>query len=124
MDITDITEADLQDVIIAPIIFEEYKNQVTKRMENGQNIHILAIHASSVFQDFENFLTTQIDLIEDDIKLVLEEYNSSFVTYELDPGIYNYKDLAIALFNILQHEYPSSNSEILIRLDDITRKTK
>ena len=28
------------------------------------------------------------------------------------------------MFNILQHEHPSSNSEIFIRLDDITRKTK
>ena len=28
------------------------------------------------------------------------------------------------MFNILQLEYPSSNSKILIRLDDITRKTE
>ena len=28
------------------------------------------------------------------------------------------------MFNILQLEYPSSDSKILIRLDDITRKTK
>ena len=87
-------------------------------------MNILAIYTSSVFQDFENFLRTQIDLVESDIKLVLDEYNSSFVTYKLNPGIYTYKDLAIALFNILQHEFPSSNSEILITLDDITRKTK
>ena len=28
------------------------------------------------------------------------------------------------MFNILQHEYPSSDSEIHIRLDDVTKKTK
>ena len=87
-------------------------------------MNILSIFTRSVFQDFESFLRTQIDLVESDIKLVLDEYNSTFVTHEIGPGIYTYKDLSIALFNILQQEYPSSNSEILIRLDDITRKTK
>ena len=76
--IEDITATDLQDDIIAPIIIEEYNEQVTKRMNDGQYMNILAIHTSSVFQDFESFLRTRIDLIEDDIKLVLDEYNSSF----------------------------------------------
>ena len=124
LDIEDITAADLQDDIIGPIIVEEYKEQVTKRMNDEQYMNILAIYTRSVFQDFESFLRTQIDLVEDDIKLVLDEYNSNFVTYELVPGIYRYRDMAEALYNILESEYPSSGSEILIRLDDITRKTK
>ena len=124
LDISDITPKDLQDDIIAPIIIEEYKEQVTKRMNDEQYMKILAIYTSSVFQDFESFLRTQIDLVEDDIKLVLDEYNSNFITYELAPGIYSYRDIAEAVFYILQSDYPQSNSEILIRLDDITRKTK
>ena len=87
LDISDITDADLQDDIIAPIIIEEYKKQVTKRMKDGQYMNILSIYTSSVFQDFESFLRTQIDLVEDDIKLVLDEYNSSFITHDLEPGI-------------------------------------
>ena len=122
MDISDITASDLQDDIIAPIIIEKYKEQVTKRMTDEQYMNILAIYTSSVFQDFESFLRTQIDLVEDDIKLVLDEYNSSFITYELEPGIYSYSEISEALFYILQSEYPQSDSEILIRLDDITRK--
>ena len=86
--IEDITAEDLQDDIIGPIIIEEYEEQVTKRMNDEQYMNILAINTSSVFQDFESFLRTQIDLIEDDVKLVLDEYNSSFITCELDPGIY------------------------------------
>ena len=124
LDISDITAADLQDDLRGPIFIEEYREQVTKRRKDGQYMKILAIYTSSVFQVFESFLRTQIDLVEDDIKLVLDEKSSSSVTYEVDPGIYTYKDLSKALFNILQHEYPSSDSEILIRLDDITRKTK
>ena len=124
LDIEDITAEDLQDEIIGPIIIEEYNEQVTKRMNDEQYMNILAIYTRSVFQDFESFLRTQIDLVEDDIKLVLDEYNSNFKTYELTPGIYTYRDIAEALYYILQDEYPNSSSQILIRLDDITRKTK
>ena len=123
LDIEDITAEDLQDEIIGPIIIEEYKEQVTKRMKDEQYMNIIAIYTSSVYQDFESFLRTQIDLIEDDVKLVLDEYNSSFITYELEPGIYSYRDISEALFYILQSEYPQSGSEILIRLDNVTRKT-
>ena len=122
--IENITAEDLQDDIIGPIIIEEYEEQVTKRMNDEQYMNILAIYIRSVFQDFESFLRTQIDLVEGDIKLVLDEYNSNFVTYELAPGIYSYRDIAEALYYILQSEYPSSGSEIFIRLDDITGKTK
>ena len=102
MDISDITAADLQDDLIGPIIFDEYREQVTKRMKDDQYMNILARYTSSVFQDFESYLRTQIDLVEDDIKFVLDEYSSSFITYELDPGVYTLKDISEALFNILQ----------------------
>ena len=36
LDISDITATDLQDDVIGPIIIEEYKKQVTKRMEDEQ----------------------------------------------------------------------------------------
>ena len=122
--IEDITATDLQDEIIAPIIIDEYRKQVTKRMEDGQYMNILAIYTSSVFQVFESFLRTQIDLVGDDIKLVLDEYNSSFITYQLQLGIYTFKDISEALFNILQTEYPGPSNVIDIEYDDITMKTK
>ena len=55
LDIEDITAEDLQDDIIGPIIIEEYKEQVTKRMNDEQYMNILAIYTRSVFQDFESF---------------------------------------------------------------------
>ena len=124
LDIEDITAEDLQDEIIAPIIIEEYKKQVTKRMKDDGYMNIVAGYVSSVFQDFESYLRTEVDLVQDDVKLVLDEYNSSFVTYELDPGIYTFKDISEALFNILQSEYPGSSNVIDIEFDDITMKTK
>ena len=124
LDIEDITAEDLQDEIIAPIIIKEYNEQVTKRMNDDGYMDILARYTSSVFQDFESFLRTQIDFVEDDINLVLEEYNSNFITCGLDPGIYTFKDISEALFNILQTEYPGPSNVIIIESDDITGKTK
>ena len=93
-------------------------------MEDVGYMNILTGYPRSVFQDFGSYLRTEIDLVEDDIRLVLDKYNSFFITYLLDPGIYNFKDLSEALFNALQHEYPESSSEIAIEFDDIPGKTK
>ena len=124
LDLEDITVEDLQDEIIAPIIIKEYNEQVTKRMNDDGYMDILARYTSSVFQDFESFLRTEVDLVEDDIKLVLDEYNSSFITYELDPGIYSFKDISEALFSILQSDCPGDCNVIVIEYDDINMKTK
>ena len=80
MDIQDITAFDLQDDTIAPIIIEEYREQVTKRMEDVGYMNTLSGYPRPVPQDLESYLRTEIDLVEDDIKLVLDEYISSFFT--------------------------------------------
>ena len=60
-------------------------------MKDDKYMNIVAGFVSSVFQDFESYLRTEVDSIEDDIKLVLDEYMSSFITYELQRGIYTLK---------------------------------
>ena len=124
LDISDITAEDLQDDIIAPIIIKEFEEQVTKRMEDGGYMNIFASYVSSVFQDFESYIRTEVDLVEDDIKLVLDEYNSNFNTYELTPGIYTFKDISEALYNLIQSEYPGGGNVIVIEYVDIKMKTK
>ena len=84
---------------------------------------ILAVYNSSIFQDFENFPRTQFDSIKDDFGSVLDEYNSSFILYELQPGIYTFKDLSEVFFNVLQPEYEVISNSIDIEFDDITMKT-
>ena len=73
MDISDITDADLQDDIKCPYIIEEYREQTTKRMEDVGYMNKLGGYRNSVFQDFESYLRTEIDLAEDDIRLVLHK---------------------------------------------------
>ena len=114
----------LQDDIIGPIIFKEDREQVTKRMEDGQYMLSLSGYTRSKIEDFEKYLRTEVDLVEDDIRLVLDKYNSSFLTYEFQSGIYTFKDLSEAFFNILQLENLASSSEIVIEFDDINKKTK
>ena len=48
LDIENITAADLQDDLIAPIIIEEYRKQVTKRMKDDKYMNILAGYVSFV----------------------------------------------------------------------------
>ena len=93
-------------------------------MEDAGYMIILAGYHSSVFQDFQSYFRTEYGLVEDDIRLVLDKEISSFITYELQPGIYIFKDLSEALLNILQLEYTASSCEIVMEFDDMTRKIK
>ena len=90
LNISDITAIELQDEIIAPNIIEEYSEKVTKRMKDDNNMHILSRYIRSIFQEFEIYPRTEVDFVEDDIRLVLNECNSGFITYELQPGIYTF----------------------------------
>ena len=122
--ISEITASDLEDDIIGPIIIDEYREQVTKRMKDDKYMEILAGYTRSVFQDFESYLRRKVDLVEDDVKLVLDEYNSSFITYELDLVVYTFKDISEALLKILQPEYDGYHNAIDTEYDEITMKTK
>ena len=122
MDIEDITAADLQDEIIAPIIIEEYKKQVTKLMKDDKYMNIVAGYVVLCFKISKVISEQKLIWFGDDINLVLEEYSSRFITYELEPGIYTFKDISEALFNILQSDYPDHSNVIDIEYDDITMK--
>ena len=124
LDISNNTATNLQDDLLGPNIFKENREQVTQGVKDDKYMLIIAMYVDSIFQDFESFLRTENYLVEDDVTLILDEYNSSFITYELEPGIYTFEDISKALFHILQLKDPSSNSEIAIELDDFTRKTK
>ena len=124
MEISDNTATGLQDDIICPIIIEEFREQVSKRMKNDNYLDLLAVYVISIFQVSESSLGTEVDLVEDDFRLDLDDYNSNFITYELEPGICNFKENSEALLEILQPEYELFNNSVDIQFDDFTRKTK
>ena len=80
MDTSNITATDLQDEIISPINNEENSELVSKTMKDDKYMKISAGYTRSVIHDFESYPRTEIDLVEDDIRLVLDENNSSFVS--------------------------------------------
>ena len=43
-------------------------------------------YARSPFRDFESYLRIVFGLEEDNIRLILKQYNEKFVTYELELG--------------------------------------
>ena len=87
-------------------------------------MRLLAMYNISIFPNFERFLRTEVDLVEDDIRLVLDEYNSSFITYEKQPGVYTYKDLSEALLRVLKPENEGYHNAIVIEINYLTMKTK
>ena len=93
-------------------------------MKKDTFMDILAVYNRFIFRDFESFLRTAVDLVEDDIRLVLDEYNSNFITHEGKPGVYIFKGLSEPLFKILQPEKNGWHDAIDIEFDDITMKTK
>ena len=58
-----------------------------------------------------------IGLDEEDIQLILQEYNSHFITYELTPGIYLIQDISDAIQTFSGHE-----ETIQLENDDISMR--
>ena len=76
-------------------------------------------YARSPFIDFESYLRIVVGLDEDDIQLILKQYNSNFVTYQLSQGIYTIEDISKAVSTKGDHE-----GTLKIENDDITMETK
>ena len=93
-------------------------------MKDCKSLRILANYVNSFFQGFESVLRTEVDMVKDDVRWVLVEYNSGFITYEVQPCFYLFKDISEALFNVLQTEIQRPSNVIVIEFDDINMKTK
>ena len=59
-----------------------------------------------------------IGLDEEDIQLILKEYNSHFITYELTPGIYTIQETSDVIQTFSGHE-----ETIQLEYDDISMRT-
>ena len=69
--------------------------------------------------NFESYLRIVVGLDEEDFPLILKQYISSFITYELTPGIYT-----IQVFSDAVHTFSGHTEIIQIEYDDNTMKTK
>ena len=91
-------------------------------MKDGQYMNILSIYTKSVFQVFESFLRAQTDLVEDDIELVLDEYMSNFITYDLQLGIYTFEDILKLFLTFSYSNIQNPAAKLLMNLMILPRK--
>ena len=118
LNISHITNKHLDDEILGPRIIDEFiKLSNEKKNSDGHMIMLLGYSASS-FPDFESYSRLVIGLDEEDIQLILKEYNSHFITYELTPGIYTIQDISDAIQTFSGHE-----ETIQLEHDDISMRT-
>ena len=69
--------------------------------------------------EISSYLRIVVGLDEEDIRLILKQYNSHFITYDYTPGIYTIQDISDAVRTFAGH-----NEILEIEYDDITMKTK
>ena len=119
LNIPKITDDVLEDDIIAPRIAETYWKLRSDKATHDGYIILLTGYARSLFRDFETYLRIAVGLEEDNIRLILKQYNEKFITYELDPGNYNIEDIHQAVYSLDDHK-----GNIQIEYDDINKKVK
>ena len=104
---------------MGPSINEAYKKMRSEKSSTGGYILILKGSARSPFREFESYLRLVVGSNEDDIQLILKQYNSNFVSYELPPGIYTINGISEAVYTMGDHE-----GTLKIEYKDISMKTK
>ena len=119
LNISHITNEHLQDEVIGPRIIDEFiKLSNEKKSRDGFMLLLLGYSRSS-FRDFESYLRIVFGVDEEDIQLILKEYNSNFITYELTPGIYTIQDISDTI-----HTFSQDSEVIQLEYDHISMKTK
>ena len=100
------------------IIHEYHKLSHEKKNSDGYTI-LLLNYSRSQLRDFESYLRIRVGLDEEDIQLILKEYNSHFITFEVSPGIYTIQDISEIINTFSGH-----NEVIEIEYNDVSMKTK
>ena len=119
LNISHITNEHLDDEVLGQRIIDEYIKLSRERMNTDRYMLLLLDYGRSLFRDFESYLRIVVGLDEEDIQLILKEYNSHFITYELTPGIYTIQDISDAIQNFSGHK-----ETIQLEYDVISMKTK
>ena len=84
--IPNITDDHLEDETKGLRIIKTYRDLRSEKSSTDGYIILLMGYARSPFRYFESYLRIVVGLDEDDIGLILKQYNANFITYELDPG--------------------------------------
>ena len=117
--IEDITTEHLQDDKIGPLTIKFCKKIKSEKSNTDAYLILLTNYAKSPFREVESYLRIVIDLEEDDIKLVFNQFNSNFVTHEIPPGVHTFKDTSEAVYAL-----GDPKGTLRLEYDDVSIKTK
>ena len=98
-----ISQEHLEDDVIRPRIIDEFLKKSNEEKNSDGYMILLLGYSRSLFRDFESYLRIVIGLDGHDILLILKQYNSHFITYELTPGIYTSQDISDAIHTFSGH---------------------
>ena len=119
LDLSDITSKHLQDDIIGPRVISAYKKLETEKRQTEGFYILLMCYARSLSRDIERYLRIVIGLDEGDFQLILKQYFSKSVTYEILTGIYTITDISEVVYTMGDHEGTHQ-----IEYDVVSLKTK
>ena len=117
LNIPHITIEHLGDELLGPRIIDDFIKLSNEKKNSDGYMLLLFGYSASSFRDFESYLRLVVGLDEEDIQLILKEYNSHFITYELTPGIYTIQDISDAIQTFSGHE-----ETIQLEYDDISMR--
>ena len=104
LNISHITNEHLDDEVLGQRITDEYIKLSRERMNTDGYMLLLFDYGRTLFRDFESYLKIVVGLDEEDFPLILKEYNSHFITYELTPGIYTIQDISDVIQTFSGHK--------------------
>ena len=119
LNIPKITGDHLEDKATADIIAETYWKLRSDKSSHDGYLIILMGYARSPFIDFESYLRMAVGLEENNIRLILKQYNEKFLPYEFEPGNYTIEDIQKAVYPLGDHEGTPQ-----IEYDDTNKKIK
>ena len=133
--LSDITIEDLEHKKYGPNIIKTYRKLSTEKSQTDGYYILLLNYMRSSLRDFERYLRLLSSLDENDIQLILKQYNSNFTTYKIPPAAHIFKDLSEVLSRGLKNEFEirgrkranhnyDSHDSFVIASDNVTFITK
>ena len=76
-------------------------------------------YSRSPFRDFESYIRIFVGLDEENIQMILKQFSSYFINYEILPGSYTFENFSDAVYTMGDHE-----GTIQIEYANISMETK
>ena len=134
LDLSSITPEYLEHKTIESDIIQEHRELSIEKSQTDGYYFILLSYTQSSIRDFETYLRILPGLNEHDIQLILKQYNSKVITYEISPGVYTIRDLSEVLSRGFKEEFEirgeiqpktkfDKSDSIIVNCDNKTMKT-